>query len=67
MKRTFVLVLTPEAFSPDNHICNEIYCNFFQLEFLMRGLEKFIINNFKGGKNENLFEFSHRSYSYIYY
>jgi hypothetical protein len=50
MKRTFVLVLTPEAFSPDNHICNEIYCNFFQLESLKRGLEKFIINNFKGGR-----------------
>ncbi|MCW8812683.1 MAG: hypothetical protein OQK65_04030 [Chlorobium sp.] len=51
MKRTFVLDLSPEAFLPDIHICKEIYCNFFQPEFLKRGLEKSFNNNFKGGKN----------------
>jgi hypothetical protein len=51
MKRTFVSALSPEAFSPDNHICKEIYYNFFQLKILAGELENSFINNFKGGKN----------------
>ena len=51
MKQKFVSALSPEAITPDNHFCKEIYCIFFQPEILTGELEKSFIKNFKGGKN----------------